>query len=691
MKYLAALLSWFIVPLQIIAQPTADSTQRIFQSINVFDLEYADDPQISPDGELIVYTRNFMDIMKDQQQSNLWMMRTDGSQHRSLTRGNHRDFSPRWSPDGQKLLFASNTDSGVQLYLRWMDTGETAKLTNLTQSPGNICWSPDGKWIALTMQVPEDSPSLVQMPKKPKGAEWADPAKYIDALQYRFDGAGYLETGYSHVFILSADGGTPRQLTFGENDYGSTLSWTPDSKFLILSSNLHLNGDLEQPLNTEVYELNITDGSIKALTDRNGPDGSPVVSPDGNHIAYVGFDDRYQGYQVTNLYVMNRDGSNISKLTESLDRDVSSPQWSSDSKQIYFTYDDQGDTKIGRVTLKGELKEVASQLGGTTLGRPYASGSFSLSTNGTIAYTSTDTQRPADVSSVTPAGQTTMLTHLNDDLLAYKELGEVEEIHFSSTADKRDIQGWIVYPPNFDDRKRYPLLLEIHGGPFANYGSRFSAEMQLYAANGYVVLYTNPRGSTSYGEEFGNLIHHNYPGEDYDDLISGVDAVIDRGFVDETRLFVTGGSGGGVLSSWIIGKTNRFAAAVVAKPVINWFSFVLTSDAYPFFSKYWFPGKPWEHAEHYMKRSPISLVGNVTTPTMLLTGESDYRTPISETEQYYQALKLQGVETAMVRIPGASHEIASRPSQLISKVLHIMAWFEKHPIHNTSANTTNGN
>ena len=222
------------------------------------------------------------------------------------------------------------------------------------------------------------------------------------------------------------------------------------------------------------------------------------------------------------------------------------------------------------------------------------------------------------------------------------------------------------------------MILEIHGGPFASYGSHFAAEIQLYAASGYVVLYTNPRGSTSYGEEFGNLIHHNYPGEDYDDLISGVNAVIEKGYIDEDNLFVTGGSGGGVLSSWIVGKTNMFRAAAVIKPVINWYSFVLTSDSYNFFYKYWFPGFPWDYQDHYMKRSPLSLVGNVSTPTMLMTGESDFRTPISEAEQFYQALKLRKIDTALVRIPDASHGIASRPSNLIAKVAHILKWFEDH-------------
>jgi dipeptidyl aminopeptidase/acylaminoacyl peptidase len=270
------------------------------------------------------------------------------------------------------------------------------------------------------------------------------------------------------------------------------------------------------------------------------------------------------------------------------------------------------------------------------------------------------------------------LVDLNQDLFAQRKLGTVKEIRFASSADKREIQGWYITPPDFEPGKKYPMILEIHGGPYANYGPRFSGELQLYAAAGYVVLYINPRGSTSYGEDFANLIQHNYPGEDYDDLMSGVDALIAKGIVDEQNLFVTGGSGGGVLTSWIVGKTDRFRAAVVAKPVINWYSFALTADMYNYFYKYWFPGLPWEHTEQYMKRSPISLVGNVKTPTMLLTGEQDFRTPISESEQYYQALKLRKIDTALVRIPGASHGIGARPSHLIAKVAYILKWFETH-------------
>ncbi len=662
--------------LVLFAAPATGAAQvaAVFRAADVFELEYATDPQVSPDGRRVAYVRTSMDIMSDRQRGHLWIIDGDGGRHRALTTGAGSYSSPRWSPDGTRLLYVHDG----QIWVRWMDTGQSAKLTNLTESPGNVVWSPDGNWIAFTMLVPARSEPMAALPPKPEGAEWAAPPRVIEKLIYRQDGAGYVEDGYAHVFVLPAEGVTPRQLTSGSFNHGGTPQWTPGGETLIISANRHDDWEYD-PRNSEIYELAVADGRIRPLTARLGPDGSPAVSPDGRRIAYTGFDDRYQGYQITRLYVMSRDGGGSRVLTDGLDRDAQNPHWSADGRGIYFQFDDEGSTKIGYVPAGGgPVETVVDGVGSLSLGRPYAGGDFSLAPNGRIVYTQTGPDHPADLATVARGREPGRLTRLNDDLLGHKELGAVEEIWYESSFDGRRVQGWIVKPPGFDPSRKYPLLLEIHGGPFANYGDRFAAEIQLFAAAGYVVLYTNPRGSTSYGEEFGNLIHHDYPGQDYDDLMSGVDAVIARGYVDENSLFVTGGSGGGVLTAWIVGKTDRFRAAVVAKPVINWYSFVLTSDAYNFFYKYWFPGFPWEHQEQYMARSPISLVGNVTTPTMLLTGEADHRTPMSETEQYYQALKLRRVETAMVRVPGASHGIANRPSQLIAKVAHILAWFDRY-------------
>ena len=512
------------------------------------------------------------------------------------------------------------------------------------------------------------------MPLKPEGAKWNKPAIEIDEIKYRSDGRGYLTQGFSQIFILPVEGGTPRQISSLNNNAASP-KWLTKNK-IIFSANLHEDSDLE-PRNSEVYLLDIISEEIKPLTFRLGPDYNPVISPDKSEIAYLGFDEKYLGYQQNNLYIMSNDGRNIRNISENFNRNISNINWSEDGKGLYFQYDDKGMTKLAYISTSGKVKDIVSQLGGLSLGRPYSGGTYSISKNDKYAYTFGNVYNPSDLA-VGYNSSFKRLTQLNKDLFDHKKLGNVEEVWFKSSFDDRQIQGWLVKPPNFDPSKKYPLILEIHGGPFSNYGFRFSAEIQLFASKGYMILYTNPRGSTSYGNEFANLIHHNYPNQDYDDLMSGVDHVLKRPYVDKENLFVTGGSGGGVLTAWIIGKTNRFKAAVVAKPVINWYSFVLYADNINTYYKYWFPGLPWDNLEHYMKRSPISYVGNVKTPTMLLTGEQDFRTPMAESEQFYAGLKLNKVESMLVRIPGASHGIAARPSNLITKVNAIIAWFEKY-------------
>ena len=597
-----------------------------FELGDVFELEYASDPQVSAAGDEVVYVRNFMDKLVDRKRSSLWRVGLDGSAHRPVTAGDGNEWSPRFSPDGGRLLYLSAAPGGgaTQVYVRWLESGDVARVSSLEKAPGNVVWSPDGEWIALTMFVKTKSEPMVTLPAKPEGAEWAAEATVIEDVLYRADGKGYLEDGNVQLFVLPAEGGTARQLTEGEFDVSGPLSWSRDGRAILFSSNRRDGWEFE-PENSEVYEVGVVSGEVRALTARDGEDRGAVVSPGGELVAYVGFDDGKKGYQPSRLYVMGRNGGDVRVLTGGFDRSVGSPVWSADGGWIYFQYDERGETKVGRVAAGGGgVEEVVSGLGGTTLGRPYASGGFVLTGDGGVVATMGGVGRPADLHYV-KADELKRLTELNEDLLGTKVLGEVSEVNFKSSHDGREVQGWVVKPPGFEEGKRYPLLLEIHGGPFLNYGPRFSAEVQLYAAAGYVVLYVNPRGSTSYGAAFGNEIHHAYPGNDYDDLMSGVDAVLEMGFVDEERLYVTGGSGGGTLTAWIVGKTDRFAAAVSAKPVIHWTSFALTADFYNYFYQYWFPGPPWEHQEQYWERSPLSLVGNVSTPTMLLTGEVDYR------------------------------------------------------------------
>jgi len=656
-----------------------DEESGLLLSRDIFELEYAGNPQVSPDGRQIVYERVSMDIITDRPRSNLWIINTDGSGHRPLLSGRQSYNSPRWSPDGSRIAYISGMEGSPQLYIRWMDTGQTALLSNLTEAPGDIAWSPDGKWIAFSMQVVKEKEPLAKAPAKPDEAEWAPPVKVIDTLVYRVDGEGFLEAGYSHLFVISTDGGTPRQLTSGDFNHNGPLTWTPDGRHIVFSANR--NEDWEyQPLESDIYTVDVDSGELKRLTLRTGPDESPVISPDGRHIAFLGFDDKLQGYQISRLHVMNLDGSNVRVLLDGLDRSIFDPSWAGNDT-LYYLYDDRGDRKLGRTSLTGRSTLVTTNIGGTSLGRPYTSGTFTVARDGTYAITINDSSHPADVAVGQGRRAARRLTWLNADLLDHKKLAGVREITWESSVDSREIQGWVMTPPGFDKNRKYPLILEIHGGPFAAYGPNFSAELQRYAAAGYVVLYCNPRGSTSYGEEFGNLIHHAYPGDDYHDLMSGIDTILKEGYVDPENLFVTGGSGGGVLTAWIVGNTDRFRAAVVAKPVINWTSFTLTSDFVNYFYKYWFLMPPWEAPDAYWKRSPLSLAGKVVTPTMLLTGEADYRTPISESEQFYVALKLRKIDTALVRIPEAPHGIAGRPSNMIAKIDNILAWFEKYRIN----------
>jgi len=644
--------------------------------IDIFNMEFISDPQISPDGNQILYVRNFKDVMTDKNLSNIWLVNFDGSNNRPITTGNHNDSYPRWSHDGKKIIFKSNmSDNRMKLYLMWMDTKEIVSLTNTPNPPNQITWSNNDRFLAFSMFVPKNEPSIIKMPPRPNGANWNKPPTYIDKLNYRGDGKGYLKGGNMQLFTIPIDGGTPKQLTNSEFDHGTPV-WSKYDTKLYFSANFNEDEAFE-PNDSEIYQLNLMDNTVKPLTKRYGPDASPRLSPDGTKIAYVGLDDKLLGYQINDLYVMDINGGNSKLLSANFDRETDNIQWSGDGKGIYFQYNDKGDTKIGHITLTGIVTEKVSGLGGLSLGRPYNSAEFTVSKSGRLAFTQGNTEHPSDLGVQDKKGKR-RLTFVNDDLFSFKNIGKVEELWWESSYDQQKIQGWLVTPPNFDPSKKYPMILEIHGGPFLSYGSVYSAEIQAFSSAGYVVLYANPRGSASYGQEFGNLIHHDYPNHDYDDLMSGVDAVVAKGFVNEKNLFVTGGSGGGVLTAWIVGKTNRFKAAVVAKPVINWTSFVLYADNPAFFSKYWFGKKPWEDPESYFKRSPLSYVANIKTPTMLLTGEEDYRTPIAESEQFYAALKLEGVETAMVRIPGASHGIANRPSNLIAKMASILAWFDKY-------------
>ena len=663
-----------------LAQPVSAPTpgpSRTFDAADLFGLEVASDPQISPDGRRIAYVRRSGDIMTDRMRPTIWLIDTATGEQTPLVAGPGAHLSPRWSPDGSRLAYISSAEGGAsQLYVRWLASGESVRITGLPHTPSSIAWSPDGRQIAYSMLVPGDPPRLGRAPAKPEGAQWAEPLQQITSVNFRADGQGFIRPGYSHLFVVPAEGGAPRQLTFGDFHHDGPVEWSADGRTLYTSANRAADWERE-PVESEIYAVDVASASLRALTDRDGPDVSPVVSPDGSRIAYLGFDDRGYGYDQSRLYVMDGDGSNRRLLTGSFDREVQSPLWAADGRSIYVSYDERGIRKVARIGLDGTIRTVAEGLSPAAIDRPYTGGDFSVARDGTLAITSGTALRPADVA-VVRGGNVRQLTRLNSDLLDHKSLGEVRRIETRSSHDQRPVEAWLTLPPGHHDGQRHPLILEIHGGPYSAYGPHFATDNQLYAAAGYAVLSVNPRGSTSYGQDFADQIHRAYPGNDYDDLISAVDAAILQGYADPEHLFVTGGSGGGVLSAWIIGRTNRFRAAAVQKPVINMISQSLVSDGPTYFARYWFGAMPWEDHEGYWRRSPLSLVGNVQTPALVIVGAEDNRTPPSEAEQLYAALQLRGVPTALIRVPGAPHNLVGRPSQNAARVSAILAWFERY-------------
>jgi dipeptidyl aminopeptidase/acylaminoacyl peptidase len=647
---------------------------RKFTVERYLDLQAASNAQVSPDGTQVIYTRTMVDKMADRPQSAVWLVSADGQHHRFLAKGS----GAVWAPGGSRIAYLAEAQNGVaQIFVQDLSSaGPPAQLTFGAEAPANLHWSPDGRSIGFSMVVASPEKWAIEMPAAPDGAKWANNPRYTERLHYRRDHVGITERGFRHLFLIAADGGAPRQVTHGEwsitesvYEYMDSADWvfTPDGHSAVVEG--FNEGDADRnDQNCYLYLVDLDSGSARRLTTTEGGWRRPAVSPDGKTIAFVGFPKNGDGYRVASLHTMAADGSHMVEQSASFDREPETLVWAPDGSAVYFTAQDRGSVHVYAWSAHGGIRQLTS---GAEVVKGLAAG------RGALVTVRSGPQAPGDVEIFDPRAPTKsrQLTHLNDELLRNMQLAKVDEIWVDSGG--AHIQGWVVKPPGFDPAKHYPLLLEIHGGPYGMYDVAFSPEFENFAANGYMVLYINPRGSTGYGNDFIKPIARHYPGVDYDDLMASVDAVIKQGSVDEAQMYVAGCSGGGVLSSWVIGHTNRFAAAAVRCPVTDWISMLGETDI-PLFTQRFFKKPFWEDPTDWLAQSTLMHVGNVKTPTLLMTGELDRRTPIAQTEEYYAALKLRGVPSALLRFDGEFHGTAqTKPSNWMRTQLYMMSWFQR--------------
>jgi len=681
----------------------AAGAKRPITQTDLYAFHWIASPQISPDGAKIVYTLVTVNSKHDNYETALWMIPSSGGAARQMTSGTH-DSSPRWSPDGRTLAFLrapepKDKDSKpqpAQIYILSMEGGEARPLTDIPKGASGLAWAPDGKSIAfLSTTLPKDFDK-----KKDDKDEAESDVRVIVKAAYRMNGEGYYEPDRpSHIWTVPVPAtlaGTQKatQVTTGAFSESDAV-WSHDGAKIYFTSN-RVPEPYYEPPHDEIYAVKSTGGDIAKVAGMDGSIHAISLSPDGAHLAFVASINSGGGlpqrsYSQPDLFVTpSEPGGTPRNLTAAYDYDIgggvggdqapprgsgpSKPYWSADGRNIFVDSAEEG---------RANLKRIDAETGKV---EPLTSGDQSV-----YAYSATPDASKAAVLISTPtnigdlylldgkSGRLDRLTHINDDLFAKLNLTEPETIRYKSF-DGRLIEAWVQRPPDFTPGKKYPLILDIHGGPHSAYGYTFDHEFQWMAAKGYIVLYPNPRGSTSYGQEFGNLIQYAYPGDDFKDLMTGVDELIRRGWVDPEKLGVTGGSGGGVLTNWTIGHTTRFKAAVSQRSIADWRDFWYTAD-FTLFTPFWFRGAPWEQEADFKERSPITYVDKITTPLMLIEGESDFRTPPGAGgEQMFRALKYQHKTAVMVRFPGESHEL-SRSGKAIHRVerlQHIVAWFDKY-------------
>lgn len=665
---------------------------------DLFRFQWVGDPQVSPDGAQVAFVRVNVDAKKEGYETAIWIVPVRGGAPRRLTNG-PRDSAPRWSPDGRTLAFlrAPEKDGKPQpgqIYLLSTVGGEPHALTSLPRAVESFAWAPNGKSIAFTATTKPDDFDKDKEKKKKDGEEHESDVRVINQAVYRFNGAGYTDTTRStHIWTIEVpdsmgdEAPKPKQVTtgdFSEND----LAWSPDGARIYFTSTRVFEPYYDVRAGA-LYFVPSGGGELTKLFDADVSVGAYAISPDGKSIAFSGQPGHpVQSHTETDLYVVSSTpGGTPKNLTNKKAGDVLSsaggdnssprgnrgarPTWTADGKSIVITTLREGMGNLVRIDAStGALAEW-------TKGK-HTIQSYGSAGGSTVALLSTPTI-VSDLYSVAADGALTRLTNVNEKLWSELTLTEPEELWYTSF-DGKKIEGWIQRPPDFDPKKKYPLILDIHGGPHSAYGYVFDHEFQWMAAKGYVVLYPNPRGSTSYGEEFANVIQFHYPGDDYKDLMAGVDAVLAKGYVDEKKLGVTGGSGGGLLTNWVVTQTDRFAAAVAQRDIADWSTFWYVAD-FTLFQPTWFRKAPFEDPEDFRARSPITYIEKVKTPMMFIEGEADWRTPpMAGGEMMFRALKYRHIPTVMVRFPNESHELSrsGQPWHRIERLEHIVGWFDHY-------------
>ena len=694
---------------------TALAEKRPITEKDLFDFVWIGDPQISPDGSRVAFVRVAVNEKKEGYDTSIWSVPVAGGEApHQLTKGDH-DSTPRWSPDGKFLLFLRAIEKegkpeSAQLAILPTSGGDSFVFTDLPKGAGNPVWAPDGKTIAFTSET--NAEDLAKQEKKkreekpgsptPATAEHESDIRVITRAVYRQDNEGYADPKHpTHIWIVTAPHSAeekvkPRQLTTGRFDEESAI-WSKDGSQIYFTSSRIDEPYYELP-RTDLYSIARAGGNPVKITtiDLNtqfGPDsGALSLNPDGKQVAFVASSTQpINSYTEPNLWVLDLlPNAKPRNLTANLDLDVggfliadsgpprargrNAPIWTPDGKSLIEVYAKEGKANVALFdAATGSVKDLTSGNQGVMSFRATPDGSKLIY----IVSTPTRINDLFVLDRATPGASPKQLTHINDELFAKLNLTEPEEIWYDSF-DGKHIQAWLQKPPDFDAHKKYPLILNIHGGPHTAYGYIFDHEFQWMAAKGYVVLYPNPRGSTSYGEEFANIIQYHYPGDDYKDLMASVDDAIKRGYINDKKLGVTGGSGGGLLTNWVVGQTSRFAAAVAQRDIASWEDWWYSGD-FTLFQPNWFKAPPFEEADDYRARSPISYINNVKTPMMFILGETDYRTPPSAGgEQMFRALKFRKIPTVMVRFPNESHELSrsGQPWHRVERLQHIVGWFD---------------